>query len=299
MGLCRAVIRQGLWLSAVSVPIAAGACFVRTAGSVRLGLLSYVILGMLAPFLFFAFQRNGYGMQWGARRSAAHLVWGAVILAAVSAAAGSLMMAYPGGAVSFFSAQDAVGIRAAEAVLTAAVLAALTVLMVAIDYETMYVFDVLKQEKWKKWKDYICLLFFIALVPAAFLIFAVILMWRTFDAMGLGALSGYMLFMAAQMAARALYLKVILAMIAIPLYLYSASDGPKMKRAILSVSTGLFWLIITYAPIMISMVLPDSSSWRSWGDPAYLSMLPVISDILAIGISLFAARRIVRWVYDS
>ena len=157
----------------------------------------------------------------------------------------------------------------------------------------------LKQEKWKKWKDYICLLFFIALVPAAFLIFAVILMWRTFDAMGLGALSGYMLFMAAQLAARALYLKVILAMIAIPLYLYSASDGPKMKRAILSVSTGLFWLIITYAPIMISMVLPDSSSWRSWGDPAYLSMLPVISDILAIGISLFAARRIVRWVYDS
>ena len=37
--------------------------------------LSWGVLAGIVPFLFFVFQKQGYGIEYGGKRSAVHLIW--------------------------------------------------------------------------------------------------------------------------------------------------------------------------------------------------------------------------------
>ena len=57
-------IHQLLWLLAGILPWGFGGFLVHTAQSMAVGTLAYWGMGLLVPFLFFLFQRKGYGSEW-------------------------------------------------------------------------------------------------------------------------------------------------------------------------------------------------------------------------------------------
>ena len=53
-------------------------------------------------------------------------------------------------------------------------------------------------------------------------------------------------------------------------YLYFALSGIKGRRATQVVFTALFYLMLIYIPIIISLRLPMAGEWRAYADPCLL-----------------------------
>lgn len=54
--------------------------------------------------------------------------------------------------------------------------------------------------------------------------------------------------------------------------------------------SGIFWLMLLYIPMVISLHLPQAS-WQVYMDPSYLPMIPFVSDLWLTGIAIWGGKR--------
>lgn len=93
------------------------------------------------------------------------------------------------------------------------------------------------------------------------------------------------------------FLKIFLAMASFAVYLYFALSGTKGRRATQVVFTALFYLMLIYIPIIISLRLPMAGEWRAYADPAYISLFPVLSDLWSVGLSMIIGGYVAKWIF--
>lgn len=285
---CHEPLRQSLWLSAGSVPVAAGAYAVHSVPAIQAGLLSFAVLSFFLPFLFFVFQKRGFGAAWGVRRSAVHIVWWAVVL-----------LTFLGVLALSSSGEERLWEGAHPALMTAAAVVILSILvtaMVFLDYGTLHLYDRLRKGA-PFVKEWLALTFFIGLVPAAALFCVIASSWQTF-LLVYEASPQMALMEAAQLFPMVLLMKAVLAMVSIAVCLVSSGEGSRWQRNLTAVFTALLWLIFTYAPFVLSMEIPGEAPWRLYLDPSYLSAVPLLSDLWTTGLSLYAGRNLSRWIFS-
>ena len=63
------------------------------------------------------------------------------------------------------------------------------------------------------------------------------------------------------------------------------------------VFTALFYLMLIYIPIIISLRLPMAGEWRAYADPAYISLFPVLSDLWSVGLSMIIGGYVAKWIF--
>lgn len=277
--------RQALWMAVVSVPIAAGAYSTHALSSSGAAWLSWGVLAGIVPFLFFVFQKQGYGREYGGKRSAVHLIWWSCFMILTAGLSPWLLTAGDLG-------WDRLGRWGMTAVFVG-LAAASTVLLIALDYVTLHIWKALKDRGHSFLTDTAVLTFFTGLVPL-FLLTPFVSAELYF--FGSGAAMAF--FLSRWMTA-ALEVKMVLAMVSIPLYLYGLGSRSGWERALRAVFTALFWLILVYVPLVISLHIPSDGAWRVYGDPAYLSVFPLLSDLWLAAGALGASRAVTGWILSS
>lgn len=105
------------------------------------------------------------------------------------------------------------------------------------------------------------------------------------------------LFFVSTILEKTFFLKIFLAMVSFAVYLYFALSGTKGRRATQVVFTALFYLMLIYIPIIISLRLPMAGEWRAYADPAYISLFPVLSDLWSVGLSMIIGGYVAKWIF--
>lgn len=277
-------LRQALWLSVCIVPVPAGAFAVQTADMLLVSLLVLAALGTLVPFLYFGAQRTGYGAAYGKRRCAVHLecalsVFLTLFLCVWAAAAGGA------------SLETGLG-HAGSAAAGGAGMLLLMLLIFAMDAAAMRLYDRLARggEKRRQW---LALSFFTGWIPGVLLLAAAVL-----AATGLGMTFLFVLFLAGALN-WVLWLKIVTGMMSFAFYLYFSAEGTRTRRTIQVVFSAALWLLLLYAPLVASLQIPGSGAWRAWADPAYLSIVPFLSDLWAVGLAYLGGQKIAAWIYAA
>lgn len=282
MGKLHDFLRQALWMAVFAIPIPAGAFAVHSAASLLAGFASFAVLAALVPVFYFAIQKAGFGAAYGARRGAVHLP--------VSVSVSALFLLF-----SWFLLTEeealwkSLGMVPVTA-LAVAVMAAVVILMLALDYAFLRFYDGICGEKKRAW---LALSFFLGLIPGVVLLSLLVLSLTGIDR---GAV--FFLFITTGLT-WVLFLKIILAMTGISLYLYFAAKGTRTRRMLQVFFTAVLWLILLYIPIVISLRIPAAGAWRTYFDPAYLSIVPFLSDLWLTGLSYLGGRKITDWIYSA
>lgn len=279
-----AFLRQALWLSACIVPIPAGAFAMQTANMLLVSLLLFTALGTLVPFLYFGAQRTGYGAACGKLRCAAHLECALSVFAV-------MWFSVWAEAANGSSLETGLGI-AGSAAAGAAAMVVVMVLIFAMDALAMRVYGRLKEMR-EGVRQWLTLAFLTGWIPGVLLLTAGI-----FAAAGIGSTFLFVLFLAGGMT-WLLYLKVLLGMMSFAFYLYFSLEGPRFLRTIQVIFSAALWLLLLYAPLVASVQIPGYGAWRTWADPAYLSIIPFLSDLWAVGLACLGGRKITRWIGDA
>lgn len=282
MGKIHDFLRQALWMAVFVIPIPAGAFAVHSAASLLTGFASFALLAALVPVFYFTVQKAGFGAACGGRRGAVHLP--------VSLSASALFLLF-----SWFwlTEEEALWKSAGMIPVTAlavCVMAAVVVLMLALDYAFLRVYDCIRGEKKRAW---LALSFLLGLIPGTLLLSLLALSLSGIDR---GAV--FFLFITTGLT-WVLFLKIILAMTGISLYLYFSVKGTRTRRMLQVFFTAVLWLILLYIPIVISLRLPAFGAWRTYFDPAYLSIAPFLSDLWLAGLAYLAGRKITDWIYSA
>ena len=137
--------------------------------------------------------------------------------------------------------------------------------------------------------------FFTGLIPGTLLISMVVLF-----AIGETRLDPFtgMLFLMEVMTI-SFWMKIALAMMTFGIYLFTQFDGSKGRRAVQTIFTAVFWLMLAFIPFIISTHLPSTGSWRAYGDPSYLSIFPYLSDLWLTGFSIWGADKLTNWIFKE
>lgn len=277
--------RQALWTAAAAVPVAAGAYSVHSPAAVGAAWISWGVLAGIVPFLFFVFQKQGYGIEYGGKRSAVHLIWWICFMIFTAGLSPWLLTADDLG----WARAGRWGMTALFVVLAAAV----TVLLIAADYVTVHLWQAVRKRCSPFVTDTAVLAFFTGMAPLFLLVPFVSAEMYFF-----GSMDAVPFFISRWMTA-ALEVKMVLAMASIPLYLYGVGRGSGWRRALEAVFTALFWLILAYVPLMVSLRIPGDGAWRTYADPAYLSVIPILSDLWLAAGALRASRLVTGWIFSS
>lgn len=284
MNSLTAFFRQALWLSVCIVPIPAGAFGVQTAGALMVGLAAFTVLGTLVPFFYFAVSRSGYGARWGKKRCAAHLESALSVCAILWLAFWLLPLA----GVSLSTGMGIV----ASSVVGAVGLFAVMLLILAMDYAALMMYDRLERRS-EAVRQWMALTFLIGWIPGTFAM-AILL----FALANVGNTLFFLVFMSGGMT-WLLFFKIVLGLACFVFYLYFSLEGPRMQRMIQIVFTAVLWFFLIYTPLVISVQLPGAESWRVWADPAYLSVLPLLSELWSVGLACAGGRKITAWIYAA
>ena len=97
---------------------------------------------------------------------------------------------------------------------------------------------------------------------------------------------------------KSFFLKIFLAMASFAvLSVFLLCQGQKEDGQHQVVFTALFYLMLIYIPIIISLRLPMAGKWRAYADPAYISLFPVLSDLWSVGLSIIIGGYVVKWIF--
>ncbi len=277
-------LKQALWLSVCIVPVPAGAFAVQTADALIWGLLIFTALSTLVPFFYFSMKKSGYNAEWGKRRCAVHLecalsVCGVLWLSLWALAAGG---------VSFSTGLGPVW----SAFIGMVGLLLVTFLIFLMDYGVLALYRRLscRGEAVTQW---LTLSFLIGWIPGTLLT-----AYFLFALANVGSTVLFVIFMSGGMT-WILFLKIVLGIMSIVFYLYFSLEEPRMRRIIQIIFTAFLWFFLLYVPLVISVQLPGFESWRTWADPAYLSVIPFVSELWSVGLACFAGRKITEWIYAA
>lgn len=275
-------MRQALWLAVPIVPIPAGAFAVHSPEAILIGALCFSVLVLLVPFFYFLIQKNGFGTEFGAARAGIHLVMGLSLLLLLW---GFLWFSV-GAEERFWTAAGPVAGTAAAAV----VLLVFHSLLLAADYGAAGLYRRLSAQN-RKLRAWLALVFLTGLVPGVAIGGMLFLALTGLD-------QGMMfVFYVSTGLSWILFLKIALAMMAIPLYLFSTESGSPWKRSLQVIFTAFFWFICLYIPLVISLRLPVYGAWRAYADPSYLSIVPFLSDLWLMGIAYFGGKTVTEWIF--
>lgn len=280
--IMKEMIHQLLWLFAFSMPIGIAGIMVHTPMSLWGGLLGFIFCGLIGPFFYYMMQKQGVGIRYGIYRSAIHAVaWPVFSVLAIMLCWGRLegiQVLWSNKLLFIFLS-----------ILTMGVMVTLTA---AVDYLLAHLYFYLKKKS-EKVSQWLAMCYFIGLIPGT-----VILSMLVIYLMGKTRLDPFTaLLFVTDVLEKAFLLKIGLAMITFATYLYLSLIGTKGKRITQVIFTALMYLILIYIPIVISLQIPGADSWRSYADPAYISGIPVLSDLWSVGTALFCGKKISDWIF--
>lgn len=279
-------IHQLLWLLAGILPWGFGGFLVHTAQSMAVGTLAYWGMGLLVPFLFFLFQKKGYGSEWGALRAAAHLpLWISFIILQMVIFWSYLPMADK----AFKESPIPISISIAFF----AVLTFFAVSAIVLDYVLPALYEKLA-EKGGRWKVWLGAAYFSGLIPG----FAILSFLGLYYANGMRLDPFTASFFLLEVFSFVFYGKIILGMMTFGIYLFLALSGTKGRRITACAFSGIFWLMLLYIPMVISLHLPQAG-WQSYMDPSYLPMLPFVSDLWLAGIAIWGGEKVTEWIFEK
>ncbi|MGN0954132.1 hypothetical protein [Dialister sp.] len=279
------LIKQLLWLLALTIPWGLGGFVVHTAFSLSVGLTAYWAAGLLVPFIFYLLQKKGWGSELGPWRAAVHLpVWVSLVIVEM---------------VVFWNYLPRIDrewktVPALTGIGAFLILSFFVLLSFFLDRKLALLYDSLKR------KDSMISLwlgcsFFSGLIPgtamAAFL--------------GLYYAGGMRLdpftasFFLMEIFGIVFYGKIFLAMMTFGIFLFLALNGPKAHRAVTSVFSAIFWLFLLFIPVVISSRITGSGLWRAYLDPSYLSVFPYLSDLWLTGLALMGAMKLTGWIFKE
>ena len=209
-------IHQLLWLLAGILPWGFGGFLVHTAQSMAVGTLAYWGMGLLVPFLFFLFQRKGYGSEWGALRAAVHLpLWISFIILQMV-----IFWSYLPMADKAFK-ESPIPISIAFFV----VLTLFTVAAIVLDYVLPSLYEKLS-EKGACRKVWLGAAYFSGLIPG----FAILSFLGLYYANGMRLDPFTASFFLLEVFSFVFYGKIILGMMTFGIYLFLALSGTKGRR---------------------------------------------------------------------
>ncbi len=275
-------MRQILWLSIPIVPIPAGAFAVHTPQAILIGCLCYSALLLIIPFFYFLIQKHGYGAELGTRRAGIHLVMGMALLLLFW---GFLWFSVGAEETFWTTAGTVIGTAAA-----ACVMLVFNGLVLAADYGAARLYGRIL-EKSRRLASWLGLSFLTGLIPGVAIAGMLFLSFTGLD-------QGMMfVFYVSTGLSWILFLKIALAMISIPLYVFATESGSQWKRSLQVIFTAFFWLICLYIPLIISLRLPVYGAWRAYADPSYLSIVPFLSDLWLMGVAYVAGKKVTEWIF--
>lgn len=276
---------QPLWMAALTVPWGIGGFIAHTGFSLSAGLGAYWLLGLVLPFFFFVIQNKGYGAEVGPARGIIHLpVWISLVIVQVVVFWNYLTKAD----IAWKTNPIPTGIGVFLVLLFFAFIT------VPIDYMLAALYHSLKEKGGLKYR-WLASAFFTGLIPGTLLISMVVLF-----AIGETRLDPFtgMLFLMEVMTI-SFWMKIALAMMTFGIYLFTQFDGSKGRRAVQTIFTAVFWLMLAFIPFIISTHLPSTGSWRAYGDPSYLSIFLYLSDLWLTGFSIWGADKLTNWIFKE
>ena len=275
-------IHQLLWLLAGILPWGFGGFLVHTAEAMAVGTLAYWGMGLLVPFLFFLFKRKGYGSEWGALRAAVHLpLWISFIILQMV-----IFWSYLPMADKAFK-ESPIPISIAFFI----VLTLLAGAAIMLDYVLPALYEKLA-EKGACWKVWLGAAYFSGLIPG----FAILSFLGLYYANGMRLDPFTASFFLLEVFSFVFYGKIILGMMTFGIYLFLALSGTKGRRITVCAFSGIFWLMLLYIPMVISLHLPQAS-WQVYMDPSYLPMIPFVSDLWLTGIAIWGGKKVTEWIF--
>lgn len=278
-------IKPFLWYGALTLPWALGGYTVHSAASISTGLLLYWVMGLLAPLFYYFLQKKGFGAELGTGRAAVHIpLWMSMVVVqmvlfwAKMPEMDWLWGKYPIGAV---------------AVLFVALWVSLGIVSF-FDWKMVEWYEKLKK-KGKFLSLWLSSSFLIGWIPGVTILSFLWLYYS--DNMRLdGFISIMFLF---QVLAYVFFGKIVIAMAVFGIFVYFALEGEKKKRIVNVIFAGVFWLMLLYIPVVISIRLTEMAPWRFYLDPAYFSAFPFLSDLWLTGLSLLGARKLTDWIFKN
>ena len=274
-----------LWMIAFTLPWGLGGFIVHTAFSLSAGMILYWVAGLLAPFIFYLVQKEGWGSEGGAARAAAHLaVWPSLVLVEM---------------VAFWKYLPAID-RAWKTMPVPTGLAALVVLSLFIifsavlDKKLVELYEGLK-EKGGLWSLWLGCSFFTGLIPGTAMISFLWLYYTGGMRLDPFTASFFLL----EIFSVVFYGKIFIGMMTFGIFLFLALKGAKAHRIVQSVFTAIFWLFFLFIPMVISLRLTGGGSWRAYMDPSYLSVFPYLSDLWLTGLALMGAEKLTGWIFKA
>lgn len=274
--------KQVLWLLSLSLPPAAAGFTVHTTAAFLWGLSGFILFGLIGPFIYYLAERKSLGDRKGPYHGAAHLAsWSMIsvfLIMAVWYFLDTLQKLWEKGVIFICGVIP--------------VLAAIVILTMVLDDALAKAYAHLKRKNGDiaRW---LASCFLIGAVPAA-IIFAVLFIYF-FGEIRIDPYAG--LLFVSTVLEKTFLLKIFLAMAVFAIYLYFALDGSKGRRATQVVFTSLFYLMMIYIPIIVSLRLPHEGAWRAYADPAYISLFPVFSDLWSVGASIFFGGHTAKWIF--
>ena len=275
----KTIFRRFLWLAAFIVPIPAGAYAVHTPDSILVAAAVFFLLSLVLPCIWPPILG-----EKGKIMAAAHPVCAVCLnfwldlsvflwlLSEEKLSAGTNVVA-----------QGIFGLLGFSAALLA---------MFLLDAGCAALYRRLKAA-WPKQVEWLVFAFYSGGIPGTIL--------ATIAALSfLGADHGYaaVFFLVSGMVIM-LYVKVVLAMLAVALYLFLGTTGNKWKRLTRAAFTGFFWLALVYGTLSLAVALEEGAGWLAWFDGSYFSAFPYLADLADVTLPLLSPSYWVIFPYLS
>ncbi len=275
----QSVFRRFLWLTAFIVPIPAGAYAVHTPDSILIAAGVFFLLSLILPCVW-----PPVSGPEGKVMAAAHPVCAVCLNFWLDLSVFLWLLStekLSGG--TNVVAQGILGLVG----FTAALLA-----MFLLDAGCAFLYRRLKAS-WPRQVEWIVFAFYSGMIPGTVLATIAILSFA-------GADHGYaaVFFLVSGMVIM-LYLKIVLAMVAVALYLFLGSTGNKWKRLTRAAFTGFFWLALVYASLSLSVAWEEGPGFLAWFDSSYFSAFPYLADLADVTLPFLSPSYWVIFPYLS
>lgn len=271
---------------AVVLPVPVIGYIIHTPASITISYLSFVIIGLVFPFFWYMAQKKGFGQEYRAYRSVAHVVLWIACLPLLTAV------------LWYYLPQMELSWRHVGYWLVIPAVLLMTVylaIITALDHYAVSVYARLMEAHREFLRIWMACTFLIGSIPGM-----AILSFFGLYALGGGGIdpvSGAYILMSLMWYV--LYIKIFIAMLVIGVYLFFALNGSKPYRATQVIFTASIWLILMFIPFVISIRMPWEGNWRAYLDPAYFSMFPFISDMWVLALALWSGQKITQWIFSA
>ena len=294
----KTILRRFLWLTALIVPIPAGAYAVHSPDSILIAAAVFFLLSLVLPCVWPLLPG-----EKGKIMAAAHPVCAVCLNVWLDLSVFLLFLSHEKlEAGTHIVAQGILGLLGFTAALAGMFLA---------DAGCSFLYRRIKTA-WPRQVEWLVFAFYSGMIPGTILTTIAALSFA-------GADQGYaaVFFLISGMVIM-LYCKIVLAMLAVALHLFLGTSGNKWKRLTRAAFTGFFWLALVYASLSLSVALEENPGWIAWRGSSYFStvpyladaafslltpsywiIFPYLSDLWLAFVSLYLGTLVTKWIWTD